>query len=107
MIYKGPKLLRNASAIKKRKAVFHWDWLTCACHNDAMLFGFSIADKKGDALKNQYSVRRPTHYLCNHCGAVITAPKGFPFRTERVVKVVVKKFASKAQRQRADDICNS
>jgi len=54
LIYKGPKLLKKQSSIKGRKAIFNWDWLTCACHNDAMMFGFTIADKKGNALKNQY-----------------------------------------------------
>ena len=106
-IYKGPKLLKNKAVIKKRKARFEGDWLTCGCHNDAMMFGFWIATKNGGATKKQYMGRFSGWYGCNHCGAIIKAPKRFPFSTMKIVMVSIAKFATEAQLQYADERQNS
>lgn len=101
-----PRLRRTPSVIKKFKAVFHWDWLTCACRNDASLYGFYESDKNGNAKLRQYGeVRGGQHLGCNHCGAVIKTPKGFPYRNDKTL-VSVTKFATVTQLNRAHDIIN-
>lgn len=106
LTYRGPKLLKKQSAIKKRKAKFEYDWLTCACNNDAMYLGFYEATKSGNAKKEQYRGRHSGWYGCNHCGAILKTPKGFPFNSEKTTLVPVTKFATEAQLLHADEVQN-
>jgi hypothetical protein len=100
MVYKGAKRLTSRTAIAKRKIEFQFDWVTCACHNDAMSFGFYQSDNKGNWKKE---ILNPKFYVCNHCGALISVPKGFPnWKHENSVFVKIAKFVTVKQLQLAD-----
>ena len=73
MVYRGPKRLTSRKAIAKRKAELFLDWVGCACNNCPMYKGFYQSDNKGNWKKE---IQNPKFYVCNHCGALISVPKG-------------------------------
>jgi hypothetical protein len=100
MVYKGAKRLTSRKAIVKRKAEFVLDWMVCACNNCSMYKGFYESDNKGNWKKE---TQKPKFLVCNHCGALISVPKGFPnWKNENSVLVKIAKFVTVNQLQLAD-----
>jgi hypothetical protein len=98
MVYKGAKRLTSRKAIAKRKAELFLDWVGCACNNCPMYKGFYQSDNKGNWKKETLN---PKFYVCNHCGALISVPKGLS-KHENSVFVKIAKFVTVKQLQLAD-----